>query len=331
MTFAHKSAFPQVLFLGNGLLRSFGGKSWDNLISTISKRDDLPSQLKCPFPLQAVLATNDHIQGATEHYAKEFWGNVNPQMQKQLQSLLSIQFNDILTTNYSYEIESAALGVKAVSKNYLIATCKNQEQGKKVEPKYLLQSCQEISYNGHNNRIWHIHGEARKPNSMILGHYYYASLLHRIMDYAEKTSRYYAYRQQNNKKQSYQSWIDSFLLGDVYILGFGMDFSELDIWWLLNRKKREVAAHGKVYFYEPGGNIFSEKEELLKLLDVEVVHCGVPVPEGTPEEKGAAYSEFYIKAIEDIGNRVAHKKSVNVQLRLPASAKGSPAGEQAIT
>ena len=37
-------------------------------------------------------------------------------------------------------------------------------------------------------------------------------------------------------------WLDSFVLGNVNILGLGMDFSELDLWWLLNRKKRESAA-----------------------------------------------------------------------------------------
>lgn len=299
---------PQVLFLGNGLIRSFGGKSWDNLIKLIAVRDDLPEKLSCPFPLQAILATNDHISAATKQYSREFWGEVGPELQRQLQALISLQFDDIITTNYSYEIESAALGKKSVSDNYLSKTCRNQEAGKNVEPKYLLQSCQEIPYGEHNNRIWHIHGEARKPNSMILGHYYYAFLLHRIMDYVDKNSRYYAYRQQNGKNQQIQSWLDSFILGDVYILGFGMDFSELDIWWLLNRKKRETAVHGKVIYYEPGGDDFNEKAELLKLLGVEIIHCGVNTPKGTPEEKNIAYREFYLKAIQDIGNRVTRNR-----------------------
>lgn len=308
MTEINPISIPQVLFLGNGLIRSFGGKSWDNLIKLIAVRDDLPEKLSCPFPLQAILATNDHISAAAKQYSREFWGEVGPELQGQLQALISLQFDDIITTNYSYEIESAALGKKSVSESYLSKTCRNQKDGEKVEPKYLIQSCQEILFNEHINRIWHIHGEARKPNSMILGHYYYATLLHRIMDYVDKNSRYYAYRQQHRKDQLIQSWLDSFLLGDVYVLGFGMDFSELDIWWLLNRKKREDAVHGKVFFYEPGGDHFNEKAELLKLLGVEVVHCGVTTPKGTPEEKNIAYREFYLKAIQDIQNRVAKNR-----------------------
>lgn len=309
----HNISAPQVLFLGNGLIRAFGGQSWDDLIKRISVRNDLPDKLYCPFPLRAILATNDHISIAMKQYADEFCGEIGPELQGQLQKLLAMQFDDIITTNYTYEIESAALGKKSVSKSYLSKTCRNQKSGEKVEPKYLIQSCQEIPYGEHNNRIWHIHGEARKPNSMILGHYYYATMLHRIMDYVDKNSRYYAYCQQNGKNQSIQSWLDSFILGDIYVLGFGMGFSELDIWWLLNRKKREKAAHGKVYFYDPGGKDFDEKEELLKLLDVEVVHCGVPTPEGTPEEKNIAYREFYLKAIADIGNKMTQNKIMEVK------------------
>ena len=297
--------FPQVLFLGNGLIRAFGGKSWDNLIKLIAVRDDLPEKLYCPFPLQAILATNDHISAATKQYAGKFWGSVEPELGEQLRMLLSMQFDDIITTNYSYEIESAALGVPRISETYLSKSCQNQEAGKNVEPKYLIRSCQEIPYGQHLNRIWHIHGEARKPNSMILGHYYYANLLHRIMDYVDKNSRYYAYRQQNGKIQPIRSWLDSFILGDVYILGFGMDFSELDIWWLLNRKKRENAIHGQVFYYEPGGNDFNEKAELLKLLDVKVIHCDVTTPTGTLEEKNEAYRVFYLRAIQDIRKRVS--------------------------
>ena len=100
------------------------------------------------------------------------------------------------------------------------------------------------------------------------------------------------------------SWIDSFILGDIYVLGFGFGLSEFDLWWLLNRKKREKAAHGKVYFYEPGGDKFNEKFELLKLLNVEIEHCGMPTPGETDEEKAAAYSKFYPIAIAHITDKV---------------------------
>lgn len=54
--------YPQVLLLGNGLNRAYGGISWGNLLKEISRRDDLPlDELKSPMPLQAILVTNNDI------------------------------------------------------------------------------------------------------------------------------------------------------------------------------------------------------------------------------------------------------------------------------
>lgn len=295
--------YPQVLLLGNGLNRTYGSDSWEDLMRKIAVRHDLPDNLDCPYPLQAVLVTNDNIKQAMKKYKADFFGKTNESLRSQLQTLLSMNFDDILTTNYSYEIEAAALSQESVSEAYLKRTCKNIKDGKKAEPKYLLHSYQCIPFEEHENRIWHIHGEARKPNSMILGHYYYAALLHNMVKFVKSRGNLYRIKQEKNSMQPFRSWMDSFLLGDVYILGFGMDFSEFDMWWLLNRKKREKAEHGHVYFYEPGGNSFSEKEELLKLLDVEVVHCDMPKPHGTNVEIDKQYREFYQRAIHDIQDK----------------------------
>jgi hypothetical protein len=92
-----------------------------------------------------------------------------------------------------------------------------------------------------------------------------------------------------------------------------MDVSELDLWWLLNRKKREKAHHGKVYFYEPKPKGFCEKHELLKLMDVQLVHLDTPVPDGTDEEKTRAYQAFYRKAIFAIGSKVTQAKSIHME------------------
>lgn len=300
--------FPKVLFLGNGLIRSFGGESWSDLMQSISVRTDIPESLACPYPLQAILVTNNQVNGKMKSHKSQFFGNSNDELQSQIQTLLGMNFDDILTTNYSYEIEAAAISAKCITETLLKKTSRNAEDGKKVEPKYLLHTYQSIPFHTHENRIWHIHGEARKPNSMILGHYYYASLLYKMMDFANSRGNTYQGNQKENTMQTISSWIDSFILGDVYILGYGMDFSELDMWWLLNRKKRENAQHGRVYFYEPGsGKEFDEKEELLKLLDVEVIHCGVTMPQDSDIEKNLQYRKFYQLAIEDIQKKIGNE------------------------
>lgn len=110
------------------------------------------------------------------------------------------------------------------------------------------------------------------------------------------------------------------LLGNVCILGFGMDFSELDLWWLLNRKKRENAEHGKVIFYDPEKPGDEAKYALLRAYGVEVRHLGFRLlpyadrescdddlqAENAQEEKmvreynAGIFSDFYVDALEDI-------------------------------
>lgn len=76
---------PQVMLLGNGLIRSCNGISWHNLIDKIAVRTDLPEKLNCPEPLQAILATNDNIRDAMKEYQKDFMGEVSSSLQVQLQ------------------------------------------------------------------------------------------------------------------------------------------------------------------------------------------------------------------------------------------------------
>ena len=47
-----------------------------------------------------------------------------------------------------------------------------------------------------------------------------------------------------------RSWLDYFMLGDVHIVGLGMALSEMDLWWLVNCKKRHFPGR-KVILYKP--------------------------------------------------------------------------------
>ena len=41
------------------------------------------------------------------------------------------------------------------------------------------------------------------------------------------------------------------MLGDVYILGLGLDFSEADLWWLIDYKASYHEFFGQTFYYEP--------------------------------------------------------------------------------
>ena len=47
-----------------------------------------------------------------------------------------------------------------------------------------------------------------------------------------------------------RSWLDYFLMGEVHIVGLGMALSEMDLWWLVNCKKRHFP-DSNVILYKP--------------------------------------------------------------------------------
>ena len=77
------------------------------------------------------------------------------------------------------------------------------------------------------------------PNTVILGHYYYGNLLFCCDEYLTHRAPEQRYPLwPGHEELEALSWLDYFILGDVYSLGFGFDTSEMDLWWLLCRKKR---------------------------------------------------------------------------------------------
>lgn len=295
--------FPQVLLLGNGLNRSYGGADWSVLLNEIHDNPRIPKEhiQNLAFPLQAVLATDDHIDSCLKDKNKRklFYGLMDIEtIRPTLEILLDIPFDHILTTNYSYELERVAIkeiGVDGYGCQNIMHTLDN----KRAEQKYLLHTYNEISFHGHDHIIWHIHGEARKADSIILGHYYYGNLLARYQAELKKTGDKQFIRQNKGEEPIIHSWLDAFIMGDVYVLGFGYDFSEMDLWWLLNRKKREHADHGKLHFYS-----HTEGEEnklsLMKTYDTIVHDLGY-------YHRPQDFKAFYRDAIEDIRLRVIRK------------------------
>lgn len=295
---------PQVVLIGNGLIRSFGDSpsSWKDLLEelTVPKYKGKVHLNGLPNPLQIILRTDGEVNGILTAHKDMLKGRpVTTELTERIRRIYDANPDHILTTNYSYEIESAALGKKILSDNKLADLQTHSSEVSRCEGQYMIHTC----INAASIPVWHIHGEARKPKSIIIGHYWYGSLLakyKKIMD--DRKDRY----EKNEAKGCYEvlSWLDAFVMGDVYVLGFGFDVSEMDLWWLLNRKQRERSSlKGKLYYYsnEDTGT-FIDKEELLKVCDAEVIHCKdlkmtVPVPSDK-------YQAYYDAAITDICERI---------------------------
>ena len=297
----------QVLLLGNGINRAFGGGSWGQLIRDITVNEDLPPDctLHLPMPLRAILVTGDTVDARLRDEQEVLYGKLgDPGHAEMLREVLRLGFDHILTTNFSYELEMAARPDCAVSDGLLREQTRCALPGRAAEEKYLLHTWSAVEYGGRETPVWHIHGEGRHPQSMILGHYYYANLLQRITAYLEGEGDRFLREQEQGLSHQIRTWADAFITGDVYILGLGFDVSEFDLWWLLNRKKKEPARTGSTHFFAPierleAGTI-NEKEALLRVLGVQVHHCGQWRPEGDPLERSVGFRRFYTAAIEEI-------------------------------
>ena len=295
------TAYPQLLLLGNGLNRAYNNGSWNDMLRAITHREDLPANLNSPMPLQAILASNDHLSTElhTLEFAQTWYGSLNNADQKAMYNkLLDLPATDILTTNYSYELETAALGCNTVTEKQIKKLAHHTEQVSRCESRGRFFTYNQLP---NDKRVWHIHGEARPPDSMVLGHYFYGNTVARMKAYLEQYGGLYSHYQKQGQDKPLRSWLDAFIMGDVYVLGFGFDLSEFDLWWLLNRKKLEKADHGKVYFYQPCTAGFDKKLELLKLMDVEILDCGFAESGDSPCD----YKAFYNAAIQDIQERIA--------------------------
>lgn len=78
------------------------------------------------------------------------------------------------------------------------------------------------------------------------------------------------------------SWIDTIFFPNLHIIGMALDFSEIDIWWLLSRRARLSKSNlirNKIYYYStyPLSESQSQnsKLNLLEELGVEVVYHNI--------------------------------------------------------
>ena len=72
----------------------------------------------------------------------------------------------------------------------------------------------------------------------------------------------------------------------------------MDLWWLLCRKKRELAPHGDLWFFEPDRKSAETKHALLEAYHARCVSLGVAEP------TGADYRDFYERAVEELSRRL---------------------------
>ena len=339
---------PQIVLIGNGLEKKSGQVAWDELVENLTVPNCIPltdeEKKTIPFPLlYEVLVLNRPVpQVLDAGTIRDVEKSLKTEMKKLVNSgnellkeLPSLNADHVFTTNYSYCLEKAFYPRRDFTKSVSRSSVRfnlfdpDEDENKKGESQYRLHS----GYLAKNKDLsdiglWHIHGEVSSSEGIVLGHDRYGRLLKRIieicsdLDYKKITRR--------NNKHVFTSWPELFLFGDIYVIGFGFDLSEFDLWWLLKRKQRERYGDGRVFFYdkcisvketdqndpsrasetEEDSDIMYQRRSVLKknlrdkLLSahgVQILDCGST---GDME-----YDEFYKRAFADVKSRIRENKN----------------------
>ena len=278
------------LLIGNGINRlSNTSVSWEDILEKLVHTNNFPKEALKDIP-NTILFECIKLESLSTLHAGEV------EAQKQIASMLAeIQPNayhtrfiesgakHIFTTNYDYCLEKAITTPVASSGN---------------ETKYSL--FRRKTFNG--TSIWHIHGEIDRPKTIMLGFDHYAGCLQKMrkhlvgeLEANEEQAIAALAGRLSQVKQEDLTWIEAFLQNDVDIVGLTLDFTEIDLWWLLGLKKMVGLVQSEFvrktrYIHFAAENPSREtlaRLEALKLYGVEIV----PIVTGKNDWR-QAYDEY---------------------------------------
>lgn len=288
------------VFYGNGVnLLSRNGKTWDNILRDISVGQILPpigsNTLKyeyivlpkdkytevdhgCTFTVAGVKVTEmidteedikTKLKDTMSHYeAPAFYDK-----------LAELEADNYITTNYE-----TFLNAPLIKRGYKI---KHTECSiRNIEAHFTF-------VNGEKKiRLWNMHGSFEVEKDIMLGLYEYGESIHKLKCMFEPQ------KGKLNAEVEENSWPYIMLHSNVYILGFGLGYEEIDLWYFLTIRKRLIREknieRNKIVYYSINDNSLDiGKAKLLEALDVKVE----PIPFDWSEKA-------YEKAYDNIYKRI---------------------------
>jgi hypothetical protein len=297
----------KTLLFGNGLNQLTTGLiSWKDLLNNIKKNNEFDNlDLPNTMIYERILMERPKLDNGL--FTVE--GNIKIDIAEQMkniptnnyyESVFNLSFKNYLTTNYDYSLNKkiAELGLTSRSNS--------------SEDIYSIRRNTTILDNNKNEicKIWNIHGEVDRPASIMLGLDHYCGAIGKLDAYLKGTYEFQDNKQTvrvdsiTNKIKSGDfdkySWIELFFNTDVHILGLSLEYSETDLWWILNKrarimndKKTSVHITNKIIYYST--SIKPEKEGVLKSFNIQVVNAD-------SDAKDFNWGKYYEQTLDQIRN-----------------------------
>ncbi len=252
-----------VIFFGNGLNRIQEGLDWNKLLDEISGGKIL-KDIPLPFQYEDICLSDD-----AGDFDKGPSCSVGEDELKQrivdklsiihsndvYEALAKMPINDYITTNYDKMLEKtlSEMGYEVIDSD-----------SDSSESRYSIHRYNTLKKGDDVKRIWYIHGNIDKHNSIIMGYDQYCGELSKMDDWVKGSYKIIANEPikaihsrfpNTAHDDTIKSWIDLFFTSNVHIIGYSMPFDEIDLWWLLDKRKRliwegRMATYGTIRFYD---------------------------------------------------------------------------------
>lgn len=284
---------------GNGFNRLNDQDSWDSLVHIIDDSSDnckVPNTLQYegkvlsePFETRVKIRTSDgNILVTSNHKILTVHEQSEVMIKMEIANrmktyrsnvlfdkLLCLNIEHFITTNYDYVAEDSLKSMKYTE---------DPLERDKSENTFSIHRKKCYTRNFDRKYLWKIHGELSNIGSIMLGYYHYCSYIGQIKKYI--TGEYeFAKRKEKGTippiedrlpiiANDIYSWIDLFFTSNLYIIGLGLNYEEIDLWWLLTIRKRliqklgrDIVSNNIVYY----GDLGPGQKAMFEHLDVEVV------------------------------------------------------------
>lgn len=306
---------------GNGFNRLNNANSWESLVHVIDDSKDnckVPNTLQyegkvlsVPFEINAKFRTGDgKILISSNHklltaraeseivIKQEIANQMKTYTSNDLfDKLLRLDVEHYITTNYDYVADETLQRMSYME---------DPLERDKSESSFSIHRKKCYINNHEKKYLWKIHGELSNLKSIMLGYNHYCNYVGQIKSYITGNYKFAKnlgtgpIPKIDNRlpmtSNNIVSWIDLFFCSDIYIVGLGLYYDEIDLWWILTLRKRfrqklgRGSVHNKIYFY---GEPESGMKSMLEHLDVEVV-----------SSSKREYENKYQEYIDDINKRI---------------------------
>ncbi len=298
----------KTLLFGNGLNQLTTGLiSWKDLLDKIKKKnkfDDL--ELPNTMIYERILLERPKLEEGLSAVEGIIKSEISEEMQniptnEYYEMVYQLGIKNYLTTNYDYSLNKKLIELGCFSKNNSSEDIYSIRRNTSILDKTGNEVC----------KIWNIHGEVDRPPSIMLGLDHYCGSIGKLDAYLKGT---YEFQENKNpvrvksiidkikqKEFDRYSWVELFFNTDIHILGLSLEYSETDLWWILNKrarimndKKTSVHISNKIFYYSI--NIEPDKEGILKSFKVNVINTKNSNP------KTFDWKSYYRNTIERISN-----------------------------